>query len=183
MIYGRHASGERRCVIVVRQRPGDRTRGILQLGARVFPCALGRGGISVLKREGDGATPLATMRVESGYLRDGAVSQPGTCLPLRRTRRSDGWCDAVSHASYNRAIRLPFPVSHERMWRDDSLYDVCIVLDWNRRPRRRGCGSAIFLHIARPGYLPTEGCVAVSPAAMRVLLPRLRRGTWLEVRC
>ena len=40
------------------------------MGGKVYPCALGRGGIRALKREGDGATPLARMRVLSGYWRD-----------------------------------------------------------------------------------------------------------------
>ena len=67
---------------------------------------------------------------------------------------------------------MPYRVSHERMMRDDRLYDACLVLDWNIRPRRRSRGSAIFFHLARPGFKPTEGCVAVSAQAMRRLLPR-----------
>jgi L,D-peptidoglycan transpeptidase YkuD (ErfK/YbiS/YcfS/YnhG family) len=43
--------------IRVRRRPGDPTKGsLLHLGLRA-PCALGRGGVSPAKREGDGATP------------------------------------------------------------------------------------------------------------------------------
>ena len=78
-------------------------------------------------------------------------------------------------------MRLPYPASHERMMRDDRIYDVCIVLDWNIRPRRRQLGSAIFMHIAKPGYLPTEGCVAVSPRVMARLLPYLSRKTVLRI--
>jgi L,D-peptidoglycan transpeptidase YkuD (ErfK/YbiS/YcfS/YnhG family) len=59
--------------------------------------------------------------------------------------------------------------------RDDRLYDVCLVLDWNLPPfgRKRNGGSAIFLHVARPGFPPTEGCIAVAPETMRALLPRI----------
>ena len=67
------------------------------------------------------------------------------------------------------------------MLRDDRLYDACIVLDWNISPRRRGRGSAIFFHLARQGYTPTQGCVAVSAAVMRRLLPRLSRQSVLRV--
>jgi L,D-peptidoglycan transpeptidase YkuD (ErfK/YbiS/YcfS/YnhG family) len=59
------------------------------------------------------------------------------------------------------------------MWRADELYDYVVVLDHNQRPRVRGRGSAIFLHAARPGYPPTEGCIAVAKADMMKLLLRL----------
>lgn len=92
-----------------------------------------------------------------------------------------GWCDAPSDRNYNRAVALPYPASHERMQRADRVYDVCLVLDYNIRPRRRGAGSAIFFHVAKPGLLPTEGCVAVSPNVMARLLPRLSARTVLRV--
>ena len=96
-------------------------------------------------------------------------------LPAAPIRADLGWCDAPDDANYNRPVRLPFSPSHETMLREDRLYDVCVVLDWNIRPRRRGGGSAIFLHIARPGMKPTEGCIAVSPRTMARLLPLLTR--------
>jgi L,D-peptidoglycan transpeptidase YkuD (ErfK/YbiS/YcfS/YnhG family) len=67
------------------------------------------------------------------------------------------------------------------MKRDDRLYDACLVLDWNIAPRRRGRGSAIFFHLARPGFTPTQGCVAVSRRAMARLLPHLGAGTVVKV--
>jgi len=100
---------------------------------------------------------------------------------MRRTQPNLLWCDAVSDANYNRPVRSPFTPSHEKLQREDELYDICIVLDWNLRQRKRGCGSAIFFHIARPGYSPTEGCVAISPRDMRRLLPHLGRKTVLQV--
>jgi len=96
-------------------------------------------------------------------------------LPAIPIRKDLGWCDAPLDANYNRPVRLPFSASHETMLREDRLYDVCVVLDWNIRPRRRGGGSAIFLHIAQPGMKPTEGCIAVSPRTMTRLLPLLSR--------
>jgi L,D-peptidoglycan transpeptidase YkuD (ErfK/YbiS/YcfS/YnhG family) len=91
------------------------------------------------------------------------------------------WCDATGHASYNRPVRAPFASSHERLKREDALYDICIVMDWNIRMRKRSCGSAIFFHLAKPGYTPTEGCVAISARDMRRLLPHLGPKTVLQV--
>src|SRR5690606_8885323 len=110
-------------------------------------CALGRSGVTARKREGDGGTPIATMRVLGGFYRRGGGFHPGTRLEMRVIRERDGWCDAPADRNYNRPVRLPYPASHERMLRADGLYDVCIVLDWNVRHRVRGRGSAIFMHI------------------------------------
>jgi len=146
----------------------------------VFPCALGRSGISALKREGDGATPFAVLPVLHGY-RKSPLKALRSPLSIQEIPRNLGWCDAPSDPNYNRPVRLPFHASHESMLRADPLYDVCVVLDWNISERRRNRGSAIFLHIARPGLQPTEGCIAVSPATMRRLLPHLSRRTRLRI--
>lgn len=168
-------------VIDVRAKPGHKTRGLLVAGNLVLECALGKGGISAFKREGDGATPLASMRLLYGYRRGDKGLLPSSRLPLGRVRRIDGWCDAPADANYNRPVRLPYAASHEDMWRHDDLYDVCIVMDWNIAPRRRGCGSAIFFHLARPGYMPTEGCIALRRADMARLLPHLTDRTVIRV--
>ncbi|MBS3647715.1 L,D-transpeptidase family protein [Pseudaminobacter sp. 19-2017] len=168
--------------IIVRQKPGVPTQGIMQIGSAVFPCALGRGGISADKREGDGATPLARMRLLEGYFR-GDHGRPGrTRLPMRPIRADLGWCEVPGDRNYNRPVKMPYEASHETMRREDRLYDFCIVLDWNIRPRRPGRGSAIFFHLARLGFTPTEGCVAVTRQVMLRLLPHLTRRTVLEVR-
>lgn len=168
--------------IVVRARPGCKSQGLLVAGRTVFPCALGRNGISAGKREGDWATPLARMRLRSGYFRADHVPVGATRLPMRRIAPDLGWCEVPGDRNYNRPVKMPYAASHETMARPDRLYDFCIVLDWNIRPRRIGRGSAIFFHLSRPGFLPTAGCVAVTERVMRRLLPHLSRETVLEVR-
>lgn len=146
-----------------------------------FPAAIGRAGLTTRKREGDGATPIAAMRLLCGYVRRDRVGRVAARLPLYSARHDLGWCDAPSHGRYNRPVRLPFPTSHETMMRADTLYDLCLVMDWNIISRRRNRGSAIFIHVARPGFAPTEGCIAVAPAALRRLLSYARRGTLVIV--
>jgi L,D-peptidoglycan transpeptidase YkuD (ErfK/YbiS/YcfS/YnhG family) len=119
--------------------------------------------------------------VMRGFYRPDRLRRPVSALPFSRLRPTDGWCDDPRHHRYNRLVRLPFGAGHERMWRDDHLYDVVLELDWNIRPAVRGRGSAIFLHLARPGFAPTEGCVAVAPHAMRHLLRRLKPGSLLVI--
>ncbi len=167
--------------LLVRARPGHPTQGLLTLGGRSYVCAIGRGGIRSVKREGDGGTPLGVMRPLAFYWRSDKWRRVPALLPGRPLADDDGWCDAPRDANYNRPVRLPFSASHERMIRHDRLYDCVVVLDWNMRPRMRGRGSAIFLHIAKEGFAPTEGCIAVEPASMRRILPLLSRRTTIRV--
>ncbi|CAN7237509.1 L,D-transpeptidase family protein [Phyllobacterium sp. LjRoot231] len=149
----------------------------------VLRCALGKGGITAFKREGDGATPLARMRLLYGFKRPDKKVHSSCTLPLRALRRDDGWCEVSNDRNYNRKVRIPYGASHETMWRKDNLYDICIVMDWNINQRRRAKGSAIFFHLARSGYTPTEGCIALSRADMDRLLPYLSAQTVIRVLC
>ena len=78
-------------------------------------------------------------------------------------------------------MTLPHPARHERLWRDDAVYDVIVELGYNDDPPVAGRGSAIFFHCAREGLAPTAGCVALRQADMRRLLPRLTRKTVMVV--
>jgi L,D-peptidoglycan transpeptidase YkuD (ErfK/YbiS/YcfS/YnhG family) len=167
--------------IMVRPSPTDRLRALVSLGPVILQAALGRGGVTSFKREGDGGTPRAAMAVLSGFRRGGMLTPDRSGLPLQRVGRRDGWCDAPGHAAYNRHVRLPFAASHETLLRDDVLYDFGFVLDWNIRSRRSGAGSAIFLHVAKPGFPPTQGCIALKRCDMLRIMPLLRHGTVIQV--
>lgn len=178
----RGLSRQVRQTLLVQARPGAPTKGILRLGNLRVPCALGRSGITHNKREGDGGTPVGRFELIEIRYRADRIHRPRTTLPLRASQPLDGWCDAVGDRNYNRPVRMPYPKSAETMWRADNLYDVVVILDWNVSRRSQGRGSAIFFHLARPGFTPTEGCVAVRLPDMRRILQRLRRGAAIEVR-
>lgn len=146
-------------------------------GGLVLPCAIGRAGVTRNKREGDGATPAGRWRLLYFFLRRPAPLQPF----WRRVRRDDIWCDDPASFRYNRPLRAPARVSHEEIWRADRLYDIVGVMDYNIRPAIRGRGSAIFFHLATDDLGPTAGCVALRPADMRRLLPRLARRVFIEI--
>ncbi len=168
--------------ITVRPAPGNACRGLLSFAGITVPAALGRSGRTAFKREGDGATPIAAMRLLYGFHRGDRAVALRTPLPMWRIRKDMLWCDQPEHPSYNRIVRAPFGRSHEEMLRRDGLYDVCLVLDWNITSRKRHRGSAIFFHLIKPGYQPTAGCIAISLKDMRRLLPHLRYGTLVRVR-
>jgi L,D-peptidoglycan transpeptidase YkuD (ErfK/YbiS/YcfS/YnhG family) len=140
------------------------------VGPLRLACALGRSGLVSRKREGDGGTPRGAFRINLVYYRADRIRRPRTELPTRPLKPNDGWCDAPADRNYNRAVRHPYPASAEELWRKDRLYDLIGVLDHNMVPRVRGAGSAIFLHVAEPGYTPTAGCLALSRADVERLL-------------
>lgn len=160
----------------------DHRKGCLIVGLSRFPCALGRSGPVMAKREGDGGTPRARLALRRVFYRADRVRRPACLLPVRAITRTDAWCDDSQDRRYNRLIQRPEGVAEERLWRDDNLYDVIVELGWNDRPVRRGRGSAIFWHLARPGFTPTAGCVAVSAAVFAKVLPRLSRRCWITLR-
>lgn len=154
---------------------GPPGRGRLHVGGLTLPCALGPAGVKRAKREGDGASPAGRFRLTAVCWRADRGPRPRVALPLRAIGPGDLWCDDPRAGLYNRPARAPFAGGAETMTRADRLYDVVVTLDHNQRPRVRGFGSAIFFHIARDGFAPTQGCVAIAPDAMRRLLPRLAR--------
>ncbi|MCW9040070.1 MAG: L,D-transpeptidase family protein [Rhodospirillales bacterium] len=145
----------------------DRT---LTFGGRRYTCAIGRSGIVQNKREGDGGTPLGSMELRHVYFRADRIAKPATALPVTALGREDGWCDDPGALAYNTFVHLPYPARCEELWRTDSLYDIIVVLGWNDDPVKAGRGSAIFLHVARPGYAPTEGCAALTVGDLLTVL-------------
>lgn len=167
--------------LILRGLSRTATQGKLCLGPVVLRCAIGRGGRRPKRREGDGITPVGSWPLRDVLYRADRLRRPETGLAVRAIREGDGWCDDPADRNYNRKVRLPFPRSHEGLWRQDGLYDVIVVIGYNDQPRSRRRGSAIFMHLARPGYTPTAGCIALSRGDMLKLLRWLRRGDRVRV--
>ena len=138
--------------------------------------AIGPGGIAIKGGEGDGITPRGIWPVREVFYRADRMPPPRTALSLRAIRPQDGWCDAPDDPRYNRLVTLPYPASAETMWRDDHLYDLVAVLGFNDDPVVAGRGSAIFLHLAKPDYADTHGCVALARDDALAALEQLRPG-------
>ncbi|MGB1069027.1 MAG: L,D-transpeptidase family protein [Henriciella sp.] len=146
-------------------------------------CAVGRSGILLAeqKREGDGASPLGSWPMRRVFYRPDRVGRPDTILPCIALKQHDGWCDQPGHILYNRPVSLPFSGHHEVLWRDDSIYDIIVELGHNDNPVRHGLGSAVFLHVARPDYTATEGCIALSMPDLRQVLQQCDEQSELKI--
>jgi L,D-peptidoglycan transpeptidase YkuD (ErfK/YbiS/YcfS/YnhG family) len=167
--------------LTVRRKPAQPTRGVLQAGPLTLPVALGRAGVKANKREGDGATPRGGFRLKRLWWRADRHARPATLLPVQRITPEDGWCEDPADRRYNRPVKVPSGSKADRLARLDPLYDFIIEIDHNTRPRVAGRGSAVFIHVARPGFAPTAGCVALTMASLRRLLARVGPRTRIMV--
>lgn len=147
----------------------------------VIQCVCGKSGVTDAKQEGDHATPKGTWLVREVFYRPDRVIKPETVLPLTALNETDGWCDDPKSIAYNQRVRLPFSESHERLWRDDGLYDLIVPLGYNDDPPKPGLGSAIFLHVARPDWTGTEGCLAVEFEQLQRLIRLFNPGDAIEI--
>lgn len=142
----------------------------LTFQGKSYVCAIGKGGFSASKKEGDGATPLGIFALRECWYRADRIAKPQTKLPLRIIHENDGWCDDPTSADYNRHIKLPHPARHENLFRDDHVYDLIIPLGYNDDPVVASKGSAIFMHIVHNDYRGTEGCIALAkPDLLEIL--------------
>jgi L,D-peptidoglycan transpeptidase YkuD (ErfK/YbiS/YcfS/YnhG family) len=162
--------------IVVRGLSRASPRGKAQLGLSFIPCALGRGGRRSKHGEGDGISPFGVWPMRHVFFRPDRVARPATGLPVIPLHAGLGWCDEPGDANYNRIVGLPYPSSHERLWRSDHLYDLIVVLGYNDLHRSQGRGSAIFMHLAHTDYRPTEGCIAFALSDMLRILAQAQHG-------
>lgn len=155
--------------------------GKLHFRGASYPCAVGKSGVTADKKEGDGRTPAGTFALRECWYRPDRIKPPKTGLPLHMITGEDGWCDDPAHVKYNRPVRLPFKGNHEKLCRADAIYDVLIPLGYNDDPVVAGKGSAIFLHVAKPDYSGTEGCVALALKDLLAILPHLAITTQIQI--
>ena len=167
--------------LLIRPTRRGATRGTAVLGSLSFPCALGRSGIAADKVEGDGTTPAGSFPIRRLFYRPDRVRDLTFPLPMQPMSPSDGWCDDPKDSAYNRLVTRPYPGRHEQMWREDALYDLVLVIGHNDDPVVPGKGSAVFLHLAQPGYAPTEGCIAFARADFIALLQAMEPTTRIVI--
>jgi len=161
--------------------PRNEARGTARLGDLTFPCALGRAGLVADKREGDMGTPVGRFAFRRVLYRADRVPRIETRLPALHVEPSDGWCDDPADTAYNKPVRLPYPARHEKLWREDHLYDLVLVIGHNDAPVVPGAGSAVFLHLVRADWGPTEGCIAFAREDLLMILGQITTADSVDI--
>lgn len=163
-------------LILRREQNGSHS---LVLNGQALACAIGKGGILEDKREGDGATPVGQFPFRRIFYRADRLKPLAGCPDAIPIEADHGWSDDPADPEhYNQLVKLPYPHSHECLMRQDAVYDVIVELGYNDAPPIPGRGSAIFMHVARPDYSGTEGCIALAlPDLLELLEQTSGNGT------
>ena len=144
-------------------------------------CAIGKRGIGKKRREGDLITPKGLFKIKKVYFRKDKVRGLKTKFSMKAITKNMGWCDDPESNKYNQLIKYPFPFNAEKLYRNDNIYDIVIVLDFNSKPIKKNKGSAIFLHVTKKNYKPTRGCVAIKKNELKKLLKLFTLQTRIKI--
>ena len=146
-----------------------------------FRCALGKAGIKKKKKEGDNITPKGTYKIIRIYCRKDRIRQVKSRIKIYKINKKIGWCDDPRSKKYNQLIKLPSQFGHEKFYRNDHLYDLILVLNYNMKPIIKNKGSAIFIHLAKRNYYPTKGCIALSKNNLLIILNKINKNTKIKI--
>ena len=146
-----------------------------------FRCALGKGGVKKKIIEGDNITPKGTFKIIKIYYRPDKIRKIKTLIKKIKIKKNMGWCDDPNSDFYNKQIKLPTKLSHEKLYRNDNLYDLIAVLNYNTNPIIKNKGSAIFMHIGKDSYQKTKGCIALKREHLIMIISKIKKNTKIKI--
>jgi len=146
-----------------------------------FRCALGKNGIKKKTKEGDNITPIGIFKIIKIYYRYDKIKNLKTSIKKIKIKKNIGWCDDPKSGFYNQQIKLPYKFNYEKLYRNDRIYDLLAVLNYNTNPVVKNKGSAIFIHVAKNNYKPTAGCVALKKSNLIKLLQTIKKNTKIKI--
>jgi L,D-peptidoglycan transpeptidase YkuD (ErfK/YbiS/YcfS/YnhG family) len=146
-----------------------------------FRCALGKAGIGEKKREGDNVTPTGTFKIVKIYYRSDRIKKISSKFRTIEITKNMGWCDDPNSKNYNQLINLPSKYGHEKLFKKNNIYDIIVVLNYNMKPVVKNKGSAIFIHVAKKNYQPTQGCISLKKNDLLKILSKINKNIKIKV--
>ena len=155
--------------------------GYLKYKKLKFRCALGKAGIKKKEKEGDNITPRGIFEITKILYRPDKIKKIKAFIRTIKIKKNMGWCDDSKSDYYNQQIKLPNKFGHERLYRNDNLYDIILVLNYNTNPIIKKKGSAIFIHVSKNSYKKTKGCIALKKKHLLKLIPLIKKNTKIKI--
>ena len=146
-----------------------------------FKCALGKNGIKKKIKEGDKITPKGIFKIKSVYYRQDKIKKILTKVKKIKIKKNMGWCDDSQSPFYNKQVKLPNRFGYEKLYREDNLYDIILILNYNTKPIIKNKGSAIFVHVGNKFYKKTRGCVALKKDHLIKLISQIKMNTKIKI--
>jgi L,D-peptidoglycan transpeptidase YkuD (ErfK/YbiS/YcfS/YnhG family) len=153
----------------------------LKINEYEFKCSIGKNGLSDEKIEGDKKTPIGLYKLGDLYYRADKIEIPNTLLNCIKIKPNMGWCDDVKFPKkYNKLIKIDKKISHEKLYRNDSKYDLLIPIIYNSKKTVVGKGSCIFLHLTK-SYKSTAGCIALNKKDFLIMLKLINKKSKIKI--
>jgi len=143
-------------------------------------CAIGKKGIGYKRKEGDLITPLGEFNIKYILYRKDRV-KVSSKLKKKVIKKNMGWCDDPKSNHYNKLVKLPFDYKHEKLYKNENIYDIILVLNYNMNPIKKNQGSAIFIHVAKNNFKRTKGCVAIKKISLIKLIKKINPYTKVKI--
>src|SRR5262245_8105738 len=157
-------------------RAWRRAGGCWRQVAGPYTARVGRNGLRVNRREGDGTTPIGTFPITARMY--GNAPNPGVAFRYTRLHCGDWWVEDPRSPAYNTFQRTgcgvtpPFKVTTPDMSKSVHAYAYLAVIGFNMSPIVAGRGSGIFLHVQVRNS--TNGCVSLPRSQLLRVLRWLR---------
>jgi len=155
--------------------------GYLKYKKLKFRCALGKGGIKKKIKEGDNITPKGIFSITRIFYRQDKIKKIITKVKKIKIKKNMGWCDDSQSPFYNKQVKLPNRFGYEKLYREDNLYDIILILNYNTKPVIKNKGSAIFVHVGNKFYKKTRGCVALKKDHLIKLISQIQKNTKIKI--
>ena len=134
---------------------------ILIYNKKKYKCSIGLNGLTNNKVEGDKKTPMGTYSLGELFVRTDRIKNLKTKYKFIPIKNDMAWSDNPNDLEYNKLIKTK-NYHKESLYRDDNIYNLILIINYNTNPVIPNKGSAIFLHISTNDYKPTNGCIAIN---------------------
>ena len=152
----------------------------LLFGEFKFKCSIGKNGSTSSKIEGDKKTPKGIYSLGPLFYRKDKFKNPETKIKKIPIRKNMGWCDDIDNKKYNKLIKINKKIKHEKLFRQNMVYDLLIPINYNTKKPVRKKGSAIFIHLTND-YKKTLGCIALKENDLLTILKLIDKKTKIKI--
>jgi len=152
----------------------------LEVDDFIFKCSIGKNGLIKNKIEGDKKTPKGMFSLGPLYYRQDRISKPLTKIETIAIKKNMIWCDDPKNTFYNKLSFKNHKIKGEKMFRQDSKYDLVLVINYNTKNPKKNQGSAIFLHLTK-NYKKTLGCIVLKKNDFLILLKIIDKKTKINI--
>ena len=155
---------------IIIKKTNKKNLAFLFLKKKKFFCHIGKNGIRKKNREGDMITPKGIYKMKEVYFRYDRLGTIKSKIPKKKIHKNSIWITDPKNQKYNLPSNKPCKYLHEKLSRNDNLYDIVITTTFNTQPTKKFKGSAIFIHCSNKKTKFTEGCIALKKQDLITIL-------------